>query len=116
MLKKFRTVSILLTLSLALSAGALGRDYTFQHITTANGLTTNTVMSCLQDDFGFIWVASKDGIFRYDGHEFEPLGDISPEGYRGGKVFSMTKSPDGIIWFSTDQYVGYYNTRTNESG
>ena len=116
MLKKIRTVSILLTLSLALSAGALGRDYTFQHITTANGLTTNTVMSCLQDDFGFIWVASKDGIFRYDGHEFEPLGDISPEGYRGGKVFSMTKSPDGIIWFSTDQYVGYYNTRTNESG
>ena len=116
MLKKFLTATILLALSMALSVSAPGRDYTFQHITTANGLTSNTVMSCLQDDFGFIWVASKDGIFRYDGHDFEPLGDISPESYSGGKVFSMAKSPDGVIWFSTDQYVGYYNTRTNESG
>ena len=108
------TAKLALLLCLAFSAHA--RSYTFQHITTANGLTSNAVMFCLQDDFGFIWVASKDGIFRYDGHEFEPLSQIDPDGYRGGKIFSMAKSPDGTIWFSTDQYVGYYNTRTNESG
>ena len=91
-------------------------NYAFQHLTTANGLTSNTVMSCSQDDFGFIWVATKDGIFRYDGHEFESLETIDPDGYKGGKVFSMTIDPNGVVWYCTDRNVGYYNTYTNESG
>ena len=91
-------------------------DYAFQHITTANGLTSNTAMFCIQDDFGFIWVATKDGIFRYDGHVFESLETIDPEGYQGGKVFSMTIDPNGVIWYCTDRNVGFYNTYTNESG
>ncbi|MBQ3984433.1 MAG: response regulator [Bacteroidales bacterium] len=116
MVKNFLTIITRLALLLFLTVSAHARSYTFQHITTANGLTSNAVMFCLQDDFGFIWVASKDGIFRYDGHEFEPLSQIDPEGYTGGKIFSMAKTQDGIIWFSADQYVGYFNTRTNESG
>ena len=106
------SIVFLLSAALAFADG----NYAFQHLTTADGLTSNTVMCCAQDDFGFIWVATKDGIFRYDGHEFEPLESIDPEGYNGGKVFSMTIDRNGIIWYCTDRNIGFYNTYTNESG
>ena len=106
------SIVFLLSAALAFADG----NYAFQHLTTADGLTSNTVMCCAQDDFGFIWVATKDGIFRYDGHEFEPLESIDPDGYNGGKVFSMTIDRNGVLWYCTDRNIGFYNTYTNESG
>lgn len=105
-----------LVLLLSAAWAVAGNNYAFHHLTTANGLTSNTVMTCVQDDFGFIWVATKDEIYRYDGHEFESLEAIDPEGYKGGKVFSMTIDRNGVIWYCTDRNVGFYNTYTNESG
>ena len=117
MLKRSFILALALTVSVLTAATALAdSNYAFQHITTANGLTSNTAMFCIQDDFGFIWVATKDGIFRYDGQEFESLETIAPEGYRGGKVFSMAMDPNGTIWYCTDRSVGFYNTYTNDSG
>lgn len=111
----FLILTVLLYALTSADASAEG-NYAFQHMTTANGLTSNTAMFCVQDDFGFIWVATKDDIFRYDGHEFEPLEKIDPDGFLGGKVFSMTIDPNGVIWYCTDRNVGFYNTYTNESG
>ena len=114
--RSLRHISAFLALLLLSVPAYADGNYAFQHLTTANGLTSNTVMACSQDDFGFLWVATKDGIFRYDGHEFEPLESIDPEGFKGGKVFSMTMDRNGIIWYCADRTVGYYNTYTNESG
>ncbi len=36
----------------------------------SNGLPENTVNCILQDRFGYIWVATWDGLARYDGNEF----------------------------------------------
>lgn len=117
MIKRSIFLAIALSVSvLTATTAQADSNYAFQHITTANGLTSNTAMFCIQDDFGFIWVATKDGIFRYDGHEFEALETIDPEGYMGGKVFSMVIDHDGVIWYCTDRNVGFYNTYTNESG
>ena len=117
MLKRISLLAIALFISALTAASALADgNYAFQHITTEDGLTSNTAMFCIQDDFGFIWVATKDGIFRYDGQEFESLETIDPDGYKGGKVFSMTIDSNGVIWYCTDRNVGFYNTYTNESG
>lgn len=45
--------------------------YRFEHITTNNGLSHSIVTSILQDQMGFIWFATGDGIDRYDGYEFK---------------------------------------------
>jgi diguanylate cyclase (GGDEF)-like protein len=39
------------------------------HLTTADGLPQGTVYTTLQDSQGFIWLATEDGLVRYDGHE-----------------------------------------------
>lgn len=37
------------------------------------GLTTYNIKKVVQDKYGFIWVATQDGVFRYDGVNFDPF-------------------------------------------
>ncbi|HEY0766875.1 MAG TPA: two-component regulator propeller domain-containing protein [Steroidobacteraceae bacterium] len=40
-----------------------------EHLTTSDGLPQGTVFATLQDSQGFVWLATEDGLVRYDGHE-----------------------------------------------
>ena len=42
----------------------------FNHLTTADGLSQSYVFSIAQDKQGFIWIATQDGLDRYDGNKF----------------------------------------------
>ena len=42
----------------------------FQHISLKEGLSQNTVYDIKQDQLGYIWVATADGLNRYDGYKF----------------------------------------------
>lgn len=42
----------------------------FDHLTTADGLSQSTVWEIAQDRKGFIWMATADGLNRYDGSTF----------------------------------------------
>jgi ligand-binding sensor domain-containing protein len=44
--------------------------YSFHHISQTDGLLNNTVSSLTQDNRGFIWIATKSGLQRYDGARF----------------------------------------------
>ncbi|WP_439585740.1 hybrid sensor histidine kinase/response regulator transcription factor [Dyadobacter bucti] len=43
---------------------------TFHHLTTNEGLSHSTVMDIVQDHRGFMWLATADGLNRYDGERF----------------------------------------------
>src|ERR1700744_5288263 len=40
----------------------------FDHLDVGNGLSQNSVLSIAQDGQGFIWLATRNGLNRYDGH------------------------------------------------
>ncbi len=41
----------------------------FKHIGNENGLSNSTVETLFQDKRGFIWIGTRDGLNRYDGHQ-----------------------------------------------
>ena len=41
-----------------------------QYLSTEDGLCSNAVSMITQDDLGFIWLATWNGLARYDGYEF----------------------------------------------
>ena len=43
----------------------------FQTISTDQGLSQGMIFDLLQDKEGFIWVATKNGLNRYDGYSFK---------------------------------------------
>src|SRR3954468_18094605 len=45
-------------------------DIKFHHITVDQGLPSNTVNAVITDSRGFIWIASENGVGRYDGYSF----------------------------------------------
>src|SRR5947209_1918822 len=53
-----------------------------EHLTTAQGLPQGTVYATLQDSQGFVWLATEDGLVRYDGHELVRYARL-PTGRRG---------------------------------
>lgn len=42
----------------------------FDHLDVENGLSQRSVLSIAQDGQGFIWLATRNGLNRYDGHAF----------------------------------------------
>lgn len=43
----------------------------FQNLTTRQGLSRGLVRQLVFDDFGFLWIATENGLNRYDGYQFE---------------------------------------------
>jgi ligand-binding sensor domain-containing protein/signal transduction histidine kinase/DNA-binding response OmpR family regulator len=41
----------------------------FKHITNEQGLSNSTIETIFQDNRGFIWFGTRDGLNRYDGHQ-----------------------------------------------
>jgi ligand-binding sensor domain-containing protein len=46
------------------------RQYSFRHFSVMNGLASNSVTAVQQDGDGFIWMATANGLQRYDGYGF----------------------------------------------
>jgi ligand-binding sensor domain-containing protein len=46
-------------------------DLRFEHLTVADGLPNNHVKSIIQDQLGFIWFTTQNGLVKYDGYSFK---------------------------------------------
>ncbi len=62
-------ITVLLVM-LAFTAGANARTYVLTHYTSRDGIGHDHVRSMATDSSGFIWMATWDGLTRYDGTDF----------------------------------------------
>ena len=63
------------------------------------GLTNLAVFDLQQDRDGFLWVATEDGIYRYDGNRFQRFG--TDEGLPSNVITAFDVGPDGRVWAGT---------------
>lgn len=50
---------------------AQGPRLRFTHLSGEQGLSNSTIETITQDDRGFIWIGTRDGLNRYDGHDIQ---------------------------------------------
>ena len=43
----------------------------FEQLSVPDGLSSNNISGVCQDDYGYLWIATADGLNRYDGYNFE---------------------------------------------
>ncbi len=88
---------ILWTVILSFIGPAYGQERYLPHYTTADGLPGNTIYKVVKDERGFLWLATGNGICRFDGHRFETF---SLRGLVNDVEFiDIFVGKQGRIWF-----------------
>ncbi|MEO6302058.1 MAG: two-component regulator propeller domain-containing protein [Bacteroidia bacterium] len=59
-----------IVLALVVALNSYAQQLRFKKITNEEGLSTNYVTSIIQDEKGFMWFGTQDGLNKYDGHNF----------------------------------------------
>ena len=75
----------------------------FDHLTIAEGLSHNTVYCMLQDQDGYIWIGTQNGLNKYDGYTFEIYrsGEKTDLGFRGKSITALYEDREGTLWVGT---------------
>lgn len=70
--------------------------YTFRSYGPDQGLRNQAVTGLAQDPDGFLYAATEDGLFRYDGNRFERFG--TADGLRSDSIVALYREPRGRLW------------------
>ncbi len=75
---------------------------TVSFLTVNDGLSQGMSFDLLQSRDGFLWIATKDGLNRYDGSRFEVFSPdpFDPFAIRGSEVRALFEDSRGWIWVS----------------
>ena len=77
------------------------RDYAFDRWTSREGLPHNSVRDLAQTPDGYLWLATWEGLVRYDGLEFTVYDRGTPEpALPDNGVGALYVDPEGALWFS----------------
>lgn len=83
-----------------LSAQALwGQQFRFNRFGTENGIPASSVHAIFQDNQGFIWFGTENGVCRFDGTNFKYF--TKREGLADNEVYRIYGDRKGRIWFGS---------------
>jgi len=95
-------------------------EYTFEKLSIKDGLSHSNVYAIFQDNLGYMWFGTQDGLDKYDGYNFTTYRHNSQDSNslssgNFGKIYQDTL---GIFWFGTfggglDRYDPKKNLFTN---
>lgn len=88
----------------------------FNHLTTNEGLSQNTIFDIIQDSKGFMWFATKEGLNRYDGQTFKIFKHrpFSEGGLKNSSIRCMVEDGANRIWVGTESGVCRYDPETEQ--
>jgi signal transduction histidine kinase/ligand-binding sensor domain-containing protein/DNA-binding response OmpR family regulator len=99
---------LLLALTIAIAAPAWGLDpkvaitqYGHEVWTTANGLPHNSVRAIAQTPDGYLWVATSNGLARFDGVGFTVFTSANAPGLATDRLTALAAGGDGALWIGT---------------
>ncbi|WP_346837445.1 two-component regulator propeller domain-containing protein [Microbulbifer sp. SAOS-129_SWC] len=77
----------------------------FHPLGVAHGLEVKVATSVIVDHNGFLWVASREGLYRYDGYavkSFLPSSDEHDRALPDADLRALFEDRDGYIWVATN--------------
>ncbi len=86
-------------------------NYYFDHITVKEGLSQGSVLSIHQDQLGFMWFGTRDGLNQYDGYNFKvfknQLGDSTS--ISGNIIRDIKEDTQGNVWIANEKGLSKYD-------
>lgn len=86
----------------------------FERITVEQGLSQNAVLTILQDQYGFMWFGTEDGLNKHDGytfsiyeHDTEDMSSLSDN-----LVSKIYEDREGNLWVGTKNGLDRFDRKT----
>lgn len=95
-IKHIRQTLMAVLLLLPLTAGAQPLRAIHTHLSTKDGLCSNAISAIRQDSYGYLWIATWNGLSRYDGYEFY--------NYRMGSASGVKNLHNRLLDIGIDQH------------
>ena len=102
---------LLLTVSLV----AQPRDIRFEHLTVEQGLSNFSINDIVQDQQGFLWFATEDGLNKYDGYEFKvyKVDPTDTNALPGSYISYLYNDRANNLWVVAGTHLCRYNPDTD---
>ena len=122
MLKSRTTLYIIIVIitGFYFQTNIFAQSITFNHLTVDDGLSNNIVNTVIQDQAGFMWFGTEDGLNRYDGYGFKIFRHNSSDSnsLSDNSIWALTEDKNGNIWIGTkagviDKYDPLYESFTH---
>src|SRR5208283_5680261 len=91
----------LLTCWLLFLTGLQAQQYVFHVYRQAEGLKNIAINGMARDRDGFLWLATENGVYRFQGASFEQYGP--EQGISELDVRDIVADPEGTVWVGTDE-------------
>ncbi|MEO5996552.1 MAG: two-component regulator propeller domain-containing protein [Chitinophagaceae bacterium] len=91
------------------------RHYFFTHYTTTSGLISYQINSTVQDEDGYIWIGTNDGLQRYDGVRFKTFHyrENDSTTLPSNLISQLLMDKDQNLWVLTaNGKAGIFNTKS----
>ncbi|WP_027707713.1 hybrid sensor histidine kinase/response regulator transcription factor [Zooshikella ganghwensis] len=105
----FQIVVVLLLFSL--KSLAFSQHINFKNLNVSEGLSQNTINDIVQDRQGFIWIATNDGLNRFDGFDVKIYRNDkeNPLSISNNVIKTLLVDKDGKLWIGTLGGLNKYN-------
>jgi ligand-binding sensor domain-containing protein/signal transduction histidine kinase len=93
-----------------------GHDLRFVQLGPAQDQLQDEVNRIVQDDEGFMWFGTSDGLRRYDGYGFRAYrhDPKNPNSISGATVYSLFKDRSGKLWVGSDAFLDMFDPATDK--
>ena len=110
-----RSILFFILIFLAVDAGAqLRRDFLFSNLGSRNGLVSEETVAVQQDDSGYMWIATADGLQRFEGRRFMTFryAEDDTTSIPSDNIQQMHLDKKNRLWLLfNENKIGYMNPR-----
>lgn len=116
MKKRYFTLPSLLFIIQLISVLPLRAEhYYFKQISLKEGLPSN-VRCILRDEQGFVWIGTKSGLGKFDGHELKRYKHQAndPNSLLHNLIYQIAEDKQHNIWVLTEKGIARYQQQSND--
>lgn len=83
-------------------------QYLIKSWTIDDGLASNALRNIIQTQDGYIWIASYDGIIRFDGIDFHTYNSFNTKSLFTDAIKVLHEDNNGVLWIGTQKGIILY--------
>lgn len=109
-----RTKILLILLFIGVQFQLKGQNYPFEHLNEENGLPQISISSIYQDQQGYMWIGTPNGLLSYDGFEFESYYEAGKQNNFDGSIIAI-QGNFFKVGFLTKEQIHYFNLKDKKN-